>query len=110
MEKHRQLAMAALRERAGLTQTELALAVEVSQTSVSHWEQGQAIPPTKAASVLAVLRAKDRAAVPSGLKPTDLSRPWDEVVLERASAKPVDEPRRAAPRAPAGRAAAKARA
>lgn len=83
MEKHRQLTLTALRQRAGLTQMELALAVDVSQTSISHWEQGQAIPAAKAAAVLAVLRAKDRTAVPPGIKSADLGRPWDDVLLER---------------------------
>lgn len=86
MDKHRQLTLEALRKRAGLTQMELALAVEVSQTSISHWEQELPIPPTKAAAVLAVLRSKDRSAVPTGIKPTDLSRPWDDVLIEKAAA------------------------
>ena len=110
MEKHRQLTLTALRQRAGLTQMELALAVDVSQTSISHWEQEQPIPAAKAAAVLAVLRAKDRAAVPPRLRLTDLSRPWDDVLLDLASRSPEGggRPRRPRLRASAGRATAKA--
>lgn len=87
MDKRRQLTLTVLRQRAGLTQMELAIAVEVSQTSISHWEQETPIPTAKATALLAVLRATDRAAVPVGIKPADLSRPWDDVILERAAAK-----------------------
>lgn len=84
MEKHQTLLLTALRQRVGMTQIELALAVDTSQTRVSRWEQGDPIPPDKGIAVLAVLRAKERGQVPSGLKPADLSRPWEEVLLERA--------------------------
>lgn len=83
MDKHRQLTITALRQRAGMTQVELAIAVDVSQTAISHWEQGQPIPTPKGTAVLAVLRAKERGAVPTGLKAADLSRPWDDVLLEK---------------------------
>jgi DNA-binding XRE family transcriptional regulator len=89
MDKRRLLTLTVLRQRAGLTQMELALAVDVSQTSISHWEQEQPIPPAKAASVLAALRATDRSAVPVGIKPADLSRPWDEVLLEHGAKIPA---------------------
>jgi DNA-binding XRE family transcriptional regulator len=111
MDKHRQLTLTALRQRAGLTQMELALAVEVSQTTISHWEQDQQIPSTKASAVLAVLRAKDRAAVPAGLKPFDLGRPWDEVLIELAAASngvSKKTSKRHAQRASVGRAARRA--
>lgn len=87
MEKHQILLLTALRQRVGMTQVELALAVDVSQTTISHWEQGQPVPSDKASAVLAVLRAKDRGQVPTGLKAADLSRPWEEVLLERAGAR-----------------------
>lgn len=86
MEKHRQLTISALRQRAGITQVELAIAVDVSQTTISHWEQGQPIPTPKATAVLAVLRAKDRGAVPTGTKAADLSKEWDEFLLSRLAA------------------------
>lgn len=87
MEKHQILTLTVLRQKVGLTQMDLALAIGKSQTEISHWEKGDRIlPADKAGEILAVLRAKDRVAVPPGLKPADLSRPWDDVLLERALA------------------------
>lgn len=104
MEKRQIFVLAVLRQRVGLTQIDLALAIGKSQTEISHWEKGdRPIPAGKAGEVLAVLRAKDRHVIPLDLKAADLSRPWDDVIMEMRS---KDIPLRA----PAGRAAAKARA
>jgi DNA-binding transcriptional regulator YiaG len=84
MEKRRILTLTAVRQAVGLTQMDLALAIGRSQTDISHWEKDVAIPPAKAEAILAVLRSHSREAVPKGLKATDLSRPWDEVLLEMA--------------------------
>lgn len=85
MEKRRQLlTLTVLRKRAGLTQMDLALAIGRSQTEISHWEKNVAIPPAKAEAILAVIRSHSRDVVPSGLKPADLSRPWEDVLLEKA--------------------------
>lgn len=112
MEKRQILTLTVLRQKVGLTQVDLALAVGRSQTDISHWEGGSTIPPSKAEAVIAVLRAKDRGALPPGLKPADLSRTWDEVILElaRMAAKPTSAPKRHRLQASVGRAAAKARA
>lgn len=114
MEKHQILTLTVLRQKVGLTQMDLALAIGKSQTEISHWEKGDRIlPADKAGEILAVLRAKDRGGVPSGLKPVDLSRPWDDVLLERSQ--PFDgkagrEAKRPRLRATAGAAAGRDRA
>lgn len=87
MEKRQSLALSVIRQKAGLTQVELALAIDTSQTVISRWEKEGDIPPAKAEALLAVIRAHSRDAVPAGFKPADLSRPWDEVLLERAAVK-----------------------
>jgi transcriptional regulator with XRE-family HTH domain len=111
MEKRQILALTVLRQKVGLTQMDLALAIGKSQTEISHWEKGdRPLPPDKAGEIMAVLRAQDRGALPTGLKPTDLPRPWDEVLLERvvaSSGRLSRASKRPRLRAPAGRAASR---
>ncbi len=114
MEKRQILSLTVLRQKVGLTQMDLALAIGKSQTEISHWEKGdRPLPSDKAGEIMAVLRAQDRGALPAGLKPSDLARPWDDVLLERAVttngrlSRASKLPRR---EAPARRVAAKARA
>jgi transcriptional regulator with XRE-family HTH domain len=110
MEKRQILTLTVLRQKVGLTQIDLALAIGKSQTEISHWEKGdRALPPDKAGEILAVLRAKDRGAMPAGIKPTDLGRTWDEVLLERSQVA-TNGSKRPVQRTPVGAAAAKARA
>jgi transcriptional regulator with XRE-family HTH domain len=109
MEKRKHiLTLTVLRQKVGLTQMDLALAISSSQTHVSHWESGSVIPLAKAEAMLAILRIKDRSALPAGLKPSDLARSWDDVLLELASsssARVARAAKRPRLRAPAGRAA-----
>lgn len=114
MEKRQILTLTVLRQKVGLTQIDLALAIGKSQTEISHWEKGDRIlPADKAGEILAVLRAQDRGAMPTGIGIADLSRPWDDVLLDRAGAgngRSAKGPKRPRLRASAGAAAGKARA
>lgn len=85
MERRQIRTLTVLRQRAGLTQMDLALAVGCSQTHISHWEKDMGIPPVKAEAILAVLRSHSRDSVLAGIRPIDLSRAWDDVLLERAA-------------------------
>lgn len=86
MERRQIRTLTVIRQRAGLTQMDLAIAVGCSQTHISHWEKDMDIPAAKAETILAVIRSHSREAVPAGLKPEDLARPWDDVLLEKAGA------------------------
>lgn len=50
-----------LRERAGLTQRQVAQALQISNTYVSHWERGARLPlPKYRAALAALLEADER--------------------------------------------------
>jgi len=56
------------RERQGLRQLELALLLEVSEMSVSHWERGARIPPEKIIARLAEILKIDPKILNKGLR------------------------------------------
>ena len=78
-EARKQTTLRVLRERAGLTQGELARKVERKQPDVSAWEWRKvSIPQDIRYRLTGLLKAylpKDTVV----LEPDDLSRPWDEV-------------------------------
>lgn len=71
-----------LREKTGMSQTELAEALSRAQPEVSMWEWGkEKMPAQIRQAIWAILR--DRlGAQASRLQPEDLDRPYDEVLVE----------------------------
>lgn len=57
------LTLKRLRERAGLTQRQVAQALQISNTYVSHWERGARLPPPKYRAALAALLEADERAL-----------------------------------------------
>jgi DNA-binding XRE family transcriptional regulator len=92
-----QLALAVLRRLAELTQDELAEQIGCSQVALSYWEAGTyPLSPRYAAKIIAVLKPRlswvanemsARGAIARGLAKRDLTQPWDELLLEHATAR-----------------------
>lgn len=74
------LTLTVVRKACGLSQRELAEAIGLFQPDVSEWENGKPIPYVYAKAIRGYLRKKNRKAV-LHVHPTDLSLPWDEVLL-----------------------------
>lgn len=77
------LTITVLRKKLGISQTELASAIGVSQPDVSMWENGTfKLPATRAEQIFKVLASHPESRrLPNGITPEDLSRPWDRVLL-----------------------------
>lgn len=77
--------MRVLRERAGLTQTDLASIIGRAQPEVSMWEWGkERMPDHVRHQVFGALKARlaDTYSLVHAVKPEDLDRPWDDVLTE----------------------------
>lgn len=56
------------RQRAGLTQQQLATQIGVSQRTIGNWERGETVPQRHAARILDVLGGHIKSAEPSSLE------------------------------------------
>lgn len=84
--------MRVLRERAGLSQTELAQRLSRGQPEVSMWEWGkERIPDHIRHQVFGILRQALADDHPS-FEPEDLDRPYDEALMRWASRASPAEP------------------
>lgn len=78
-----QTTMRILRERAGLTQEQLATTIDRTQPQVSMWEgRVEAMPDAIRNQIYGVLKAelKRQGQASRLLRPEDLDQPWDEVL------------------------------
>lgn len=77
------LTLAVLRRTCRVSQKALAEALQCYQSDVSQWEnEGRDLSLGRAELILSFFRASNRKAV-RGIKAEDLTRPWDEVLIER---------------------------
>lgn len=84
MTDRKQTVMRVLRERAGISQTQLARMLGRKQPEVSMWEWAkEPMAMHVRYQVLGVLRSAIAESYPL-LTVDDLTRPWDDVVLEWA--------------------------
>ena len=68
--------MRVMRERAGLTQEQLAELVGCRQPAISAWENGTRVPAAR----------RGRVAGAIGVDPARLEQPWDEFLLDGGGA------------------------
>lgn len=78
------LTLAVLRRYCKVSQRKLAEAVETFQSDISEYENGKPIPEEMAKKIVASLRKQNRKVL-RGITHSDLSLPWDEVLLRRAA-------------------------